>query len=227
MQIFESKFWYGARRIAMKKATARKAAVGQKVASSKKAAAKTSGPLSGQDHGVRVGDEVLKQRSGKTWAEWFPILDKAGAKKMNHTEISAVLHEKFGVPGWWCQMIAVGYEHSRGLRKLHESSAGFSASVSRTLGLGLKPLFAACADDKKRGAWLKGDKLVISTARPEKTVRGAWDGASRLEIRFYAKGKAKTQVVIDHMKLASSSDVEKMKAYWSENLERLREFAER
>ena len=176
---------------------------------------------------MRVGDDVLKPRTGKIWAEWFPILDKAGAKKMNHTEITDVLHEKYGVPGWWCQMVAVGYEHSRGLRQLHESSEGFSASVSRTLEVGVKPLFAACSDDKKRSAWLKGNKLVVSTARPEKTVRGAWDGASRLEIRFYPKGATKTQVVIDHMKLSSSADVEKLKAFWSENLERLREFAER
>jgi hypothetical protein len=211
----------------MKKVRAAKAPTGKKGSSSKKVAAKSSGPLSGQDHGVRVGDEVLKRRSGKTWAEWFPILDKAGAKKMNHTEIITVLQKKFGVPGWWCQMVAVGYEHSRGLRQLNESCGGFSASVSRTLGAAVKPLFAACSDDKKRGAWLSGDKLVVSTARPEKTVRGAWNGASRLEIRFYPKGAAKTQVVIDHMKLASSSDVEKMKAFWSENLDRLREFAER
>ena len=211
----------------MKKTAAKRSATGKKAASSKKVAAKSSGPLSGQDHGVRVGDDVLKQRTGKIWAEWFPILDKAGAKKMNHTEIAAVLKKKFGVPGWWCQMVAVGYEHSRGLRKLHESSAGFSSSVSRTLGVAVKPLFVACADEKKRGAWLKGNKLIVSTARLEKTVRGAWDGASRLEIRFYPKGAAKTQVVIDHMKLASSTDVEKMKAFWSENLERLREFAER
>jgi hypothetical protein len=205
----------------------KKFAPARKAASAKKAPVKSSGPLSGQDHGVRVGDDVLKQRTGKIWAEWFPILDKAGAKKMKHTEIATVLHEKFGVPDWWSQMVAVGYEHSRGLRELHESGAGFSASVSRTFDSALKPLFAACADDKKRGAWLKGDKLVVSTARPEKTVRGAWDGASRLEIRFYSKGAAKTQVVIDHMKLNSSAGVAKMKAFWSENLERLREYAHR
>jgi hypothetical protein len=212
----------------MKKVTAKKAAVGKKAKSSKEVKAKkSSGPLSGQDHGVRVGDEVLKERTGKIWAEWFPILDKAGAKKMNHTEIATVLHDKYGVPGWWCQMVAVGYEHSRGLRELHESSAGFSASVSRTLEVGVKALFAACADEKKREAWLKGDKLVVSTARPEKTVRGAWDGASRLEIRFYPKGAAKTQVVIDHMKLESRAQVEKIKAFWAESLDKLREFAER
>jgi hypothetical protein len=199
----------------------------KKVAVTKKATTKKSGPLRGQEHGVRVGDEVLRARTGKTWEEWFPILDKAGAKKMNHLEIFNVLQEKFKVPGWWAQMVAVGYEHSRGLRQIYESCGGFSANVSRTLAIGVNPLFAACADDKKRATWLKGDSLVISTARPGKTIRGAWNGASRLEIRFYPKGMAKTQVVIDHMKLSSGSEVEKMKAFWAEKLERLREFAER
>jgi hypothetical protein len=215
----------------MKKPAAKKAAArrkltpAKKVASSKKETAKTSGSLSGQDHGVRVGDEVLKERTGRIWAEWFPILDKVGAKKMNHTQITEVLREKFSVPGWWCQMVAVGYEHSRGLRELHESCGGFSASISRTFDVAVRPLFSWCVDDKKRAVWLAGDKLVVSTARPEKTVRGAWDGDSRLEIRFYPKGAGKTQVVIDHMKLSSSTDVEKMKAFWAANLERLREFA--
>jgi hypothetical protein len=170
---------------------------------------------------------MLKARTGKAWAEWFPILDKAGAKKLNHTEIASVLHEKFGVPGWWCQMVAVGYEHSRGLRQIYESCGGFSANVSRTLGFGVKLLFDACQDDKKRSKWLKGDALVISTARPGKTIRGAWDGQSRLEIRFYPKGTAKTQLVIDHMKLSSGVEVEKMKVFWAGTLERLREFAEK
>lgn len=203
-----------------------KKAAGKKAASAKQAAAGKSGQLRGQEHGVRVGDGVLKQRSGKTWAEWFPLLDKAGAKKMNHLQIFNLMQKKFKVPAWWSQMVAVGYEHSRGLREIYESCGGFSANVSRTLGVGVKKLFAACADDKKRGAWLRGDKLVISTARPEKTVRGAWDDVSRLEIRFHPKSTYKTQVVIDHMKLASRVDVEKMKAFWAESLERLRESAE-
>jgi hypothetical protein len=199
----------------------------KKVTVRKKVATKKSGPLRGQDHGVRVSDEVLKARTGKTWAEWFPILDKASAKKMNHLQILSLMQEKFKVPGWWSQMVAVGYEHSRGLREIYESCGGFSANISRTLAIGVKSLFAACADDKKRATWLKGDALVISTSRPGKTIRGAWNGASRLEIRFYSKGAAKTQVVIDHMKLSSGPEVEKMKAFWAQNLERLREFAER
>jgi hypothetical protein len=197
----------------------------KKTGAAKKVSSKQSGPLKGQNHGVRVGDAVLKERTGKTWDEWFPILDKAGASKMNHTRILTFLMEKFKVPGWWSQMVAVGYEHSRGLREIYESCGGFSANISRTFEVAVKPLFAACQHEKQRGAWLADDKLVVSTVQPGKTVRGAWDGGSRLEIRFYPKGAAKTQVVIDHMKLSSGEQVEKMKAYWAKNLERLKEFA--
>ena len=36
----------------------------------------------------RASDEAVKAKSGKTWAQWFKILDKAGAKKWAHREIS-------------------------------------------------------------------------------------------------------------------------------------------
>jgi hypothetical protein len=35
----------------------------------------------------RMSDEAVKSKTGKTWKEWFAILDKAGASKMSHQEI--------------------------------------------------------------------------------------------------------------------------------------------
>ena len=34
----------------------------------------------------RSSDEVVESEDGKVWAEWFEILDKAGAKKLQHKE---------------------------------------------------------------------------------------------------------------------------------------------
>src|SRR5215469_1117257 len=65
----------------------------------------------------RSSDEAVKAKTGKVWAEWFKILDKAGAKKMPHKEIALYLYEKQKLPAWWCQMVAVGYEQERGLRQ--------------------------------------------------------------------------------------------------------------
>lgn len=39
----------------------------------------------------RMSDDAVEAKTGKTWSYWFRLLDKAGAKKMNHQEIVAVV----------------------------------------------------------------------------------------------------------------------------------------
>jgi len=56
-------------------------------------------------------------------------------------------------------------------------------------------------------------------------VRGKW-GASRLSVGFYGKAADKTQVAVDHGKLASSRESAKMKSYWFAALGRLQNILE-
>ena len=86
----------------------------------------------------RFSDEAVEAKTGKVWAEWFQILDAAGAKKMSHPEMARYLYHEQKVPGWWCQMVAVEYEQKHGLREIHQSCSGdFTAGVSRTLPIPL------------------------------------------------------------------------------------------
>ena len=39
----------------------------------------------------RMSDAAVQAKTGKTWPEWFAVLDKAGAAKMTHKEIAAHL----------------------------------------------------------------------------------------------------------------------------------------
>ena len=174
----------------------------------------------------RSSDEAVKTKTGKVWAEWFKILDKAGAQKWPHTEIAACLYEKQTVSPWWSQMVAVEYEHERGIRQKFQKCDGeFSASGSRTMAAPMTKVYAAWTDEKLRKRWLPGGKLEITTATPGKYVRGKW-GVSRLSVGFYGKGAAKTQVAVDHGKLASSKESGKMKSYWFAALNRLQELLE-
>ena len=75
-----------------------------------------------------MSDEAVKAKTGKTWKEWFAILDKAGARKMTHKEIVQVLNSEHGVGPWWQQMVTVTYEHERGLRDRHEKPEGYQIS---------------------------------------------------------------------------------------------------
>ena len=173
----------------------------------------------------RMSDEAVKERTGKVWAEWFKILDKAGAKKWNHKEITGYLVDAGKAGPWWNQMIAVAYEHERGIREKFQKCDGeFAASGSRTLEVPMAKLFEAWTNEKLRERWLPGAEIEITTATPGKSVRAKWNGGrSRLSVNFYAKGAAKTQVAVDHMKLSSSKECAKMKGFWFEALNRLQE----
>jgi hypothetical protein len=171
---------------------------------------------------TQMSDEAVKARTGKVWAEWFEILDKAGAKKLDHKGITALLRKE-GVGPWWTQMIAVPYEHARGIREKFQKCDGeFAASGSRTLNVPIGTMYEAWTNEKLRRKWLPEAKIEITTATRNKSFRAKWhDGQSRLSVNFYAKGSGKAQAAVDHMKLANSKECAKMKNYWFEALNRL------
>lgn len=176
---------------------------------------------------ARMSDEAVKAKTGKDWKEWFAILDKAGAKKMTHQEIATYLHNKQGVGPWWTQMVTVTYEQQRGLRELHQKPGGFEISVSRTVNASLSKAYKSFANEKQRNSWLGEDGLVVRTATPNKSMRLTWnDGKTSLSVMFYAKDAGKSQVVVQHSKLADAKAAARMKKYWSNALDRLRESIE-
>ena len=171
----------------------------------------------------RMSDAAVKAKTGKTWKEWFEILDKGGASKLSHQEIVKYLHTQQGVGPWWQQMLTVTYEEARGLRERHQKPEGFQISVSRTVSVPLRKLYKAFANDGARKAWFGEDGLVVRTATTDKSMRVTWnDGKSSLEISFLAKGAGKSQVVVQHSKLPNSKASAKMKKYWGETLDRMR-----
>jgi uncharacterized protein YndB with AHSA1/START domain len=173
--------------------------------------------------GPRMSDDAVKAKTGKTWKQWFAILDKAGAHKMNHQEIVKYLSTKQGVGPWWQQMVTVTYEQARGLRERHQKPEGYQVSVSRIIKTPLAKLFKSVANEKARKAWLPENGLTIRKATPNKSIRITWnDGKSSLEINFYSKGNDKSQVVIQHSKLPDAKASAKMKDYWSKALDRMR-----
>lgn len=169
-----------------------------------------------------VSDDAVKAATGKTWAEWFALLDAAGAMQMNHTKMAAYLYEQLHCPEWWNQMVAVGYEQERGLRDKHQTPTGYQIRCSKTIGVPIRVLFEAWQNEETRYRWLDAP-LLIRKATPEKSVRITWvDGKSSLEVYFYPKGDARSLVSVQHRKLPDAMKAEQMKAHWAEALERLK-----
>ena len=173
--------------------------------------------------GPRMSDEAVNAKTGKTWKEWFAILDKAGARKMSHPEIVKYLHTKHDVGPWWQQMVTVTYEQARGMRELHQKPGGYAVSVSRTINVPLTKLYKTFVNEKTRKTWLNEDGLVVRKATTNKSMRVTWnDGKTSVEIGFFPKGENKSQVAVQHSKLADAKASAKMKSYWAKALDRLR-----
>ena len=188
-----------------------------------KTTTKSSPNKSTTKSGPRMSDAAVKAKTGKTWKEWFAILDKAGARKMTHQDIVKFLSSKHTVGPWWQQMVTVNYEQQSGMRQNHERPEGFQISVSRTVDATVGKLYKSFATESARDTWLNEAGLVVRKATSNKSMRVTWkDGKTSLEINFYPRETGKSQVVVQHSKLPNTAAATRMKTYWARALDRLR-----
>jgi hypothetical protein len=174
----------------------------------------------------QMSDEVVQSKTGKTWDEWFAILDAAGGREMDHKEVVAYLSAEHEVGPWWQQMVTVTYERARGKRVKHETPSGFHVSGSRTINVPVSRLFAAWNDEAVRRRWLPEADFTVRKATPKKSLRLAWGDGTKVEVNLYPKGESKSQVSVEHLKLPDAQEATRRKAWWSEALDRLRETLE-
>lgn len=168
-----------------------------------------------------ISSDAVAARTGKGWDEWFRILDAEGAAALPHKRIAELLHTKHKVPDWWAQMVTVGYEQARGLRKLHQKPGGFEASSNKTVPVPVAELYRHFHDARLRSKWLGKAKLTVRKATENKSMRVTWEDGTNVDIYFWAKGEAKSSVQIQHNKLAGEAAVQRSKAFWKEALGRL------
>lgn len=203
---------------AKRRATGTKSAAG----SAAKRAASRAFALAG------VGTDAVAKATGKAWDTWLALLDAAGAAKMPHKAIAKLLAERFGVPGWWSQMIAVGYEQARGLRQPNQKVDGFAANASRTVAAGLERLCGAWTDPALRSMWLGAVPVEIRRATDGRSIRLAWKGGeSTVEVHFARKAPGRSQVAVQHGKLKDRAAFERQKAFWGGALDRLKALLEK
>ena len=176
----------------------------------------------------KISDEAVKKSTGKIWKQWFSALNKAGAKKMEHKSIAKLLHTKYGLSGWWSQMVTVQYEQEIKGRKKHEKTEGFQISKSITIPFPVLKVFNAVNTPAKRIIWLNDPGIAITKFTKNKSIRGKWvDRKTNIEFQFYLKDIHKTQLVVQHSKISSSTEAEKLKTYWSKQLRNLKNHLEK
>ncbi len=169
-----------------------------------------------------TSDSAVRKATGRTWQQWFRVLDEGDAAKRSHTATARLLVSEHGVTNWWAQSITVAYQQARGLRAPGQHADGFTVTASKTVGVPVERLFEAFEDGALRKRWLKGAKLRLRTATPSRSARFDWeDGSTRVAIGFIKKGETKSTVALAHERLPDARKAAEMKAWWRERLAEL------
>jgi uncharacterized protein YndB with AHSA1/START domain len=165
-----------------------------------------------------VSTDAVARRTGKTWDDWFEVLDSAGAATLDQRGIVAILAQKHGIGPWWQQMIAVGYESLRAKSEKPAAEGGFHINETCTLVAPLARAFKLWNDASERARWLADDRFVVKSATPGKTLRARWGkGNSQVAVSF-AERAGKTEVSVEHQNIESRAAADQMKAYWQKKL---------
>ncbi len=75
-----------------------------------------------------ITDKVVVAKTRKTMAEWFDVLDKKGAKKLDSHGIYELVMSIDGLKPlgeWNCGLLSTSYQWDRGLRGRGEKKDGF------------------------------------------------------------------------------------------------------
>lgn len=170
-----------------------------------------------------VSDGTVQSKTGRSWAEWVETLDAFGGKDKPHREVAAYVHAQ-GVSDWWSQSVTVGYERIHGLRAIGQKRAGtWEMSKSRTFPVPVSTLYAAFANARKRAKWLPDVKLTIRTSQKDRSMRITWPDGTSVDVGFFPKSDAKSMVAVSHTKLAEKGAADRLKAYWAERLDALKD----
>ena len=173
-----------------------------------------------------ISTAAVAKATGHGWNYWLRALDKAGAATLPHREIVKVLASTLGLKSpWWLQMITVGYEQARGLRRPNQKPAGFVATVSRTVAVPIGALYSAWLEGR-RGDWLP-EAIEVRRATLNKSMKVTWPDGSGVDVNFYAKGGNKTVVAIEQAKLPDEGAVAAVKQLWGSALDQLKSTLER
>lgn len=164
-------------------------------------------------------DEVVAERTGRSWREWVRHLDGLGAASMPHREIVQRVSAAGGVSDWWSQMVTVGYERIKGLREIGQRRGGtYDVNKSRTLPVPVGRLYRAFRDARLRRRWLTDGELEVRKATPEKSMRCTWEDGLPVDVYFTAKGEEKSRVSLQHRKLPSKDAADRVREEWSARL---------
>ena len=166
-------------------------------------------------------------------ADWISLLDARDGRALPHKDIARLLHDEFGVPGWWSQMVTVEYERAIGRREVGQRESGeFRTTMSRTVHATIEGTLERWIERLPATGEAAGFDGVVFASEPTPggtEKRRTWrvdlaDGArvtayvsarvSRAGADTAASAAPASVLAVEVSRLDSTDDIARWKAFW-------------
>lgn len=166
-----------------------------------------------------LSDLDVISKTGRSWDQWFEVLDEAGALQLERKAIARLLSEKFRVGPFWRRQVIVEYERARGRRARH--AAGNSVHITRTMDVDLAKAYAASIHSKGRRRWFPPGVVEVLSAVENTSLHATWGQSAHLDIGFRPRQDAKIVVTVHLSQLEHEEDIERQRSVWKKALIKL------
>lgn len=189
-----------------------------------------------------VTDESCKASTGKTFGEWFAVIEEFGPAQ-GRREVVQHLYNLMGrgKDTWWATTVWVEYERSKGIVNKKDGLAeGYNICSTKTIAASVDDVYEAWTQEGKN-AWLGcnvaaegadysdagGNQGKWVRLRPGKDVRLNWQTAgvetpTNIDAVFSDKGKGKTGIIVNHNRIQTRAEADGLRAAWAEAMDRLK-----
>jgi hypothetical protein len=172
--------------------------------------------------GAREPDAVIKAATGRSWAQWFRLLDRFDVAEAGHSATVRHLADEHDCPRWWRQRIAGAYAEARGL--LSPPARSLAANTSRTLSVSIDDLYRAW-QGRAPGKWLQ-TKFKVHRANANRSLRLDWPDQHQRRDLLLGQGRAPQPGQRHAPPARDAAEVAAKKAFWSDALDKLQAILE-
>ena len=202
-----------------------------------------------QNDTPEISDAIVKEKTGKTLKAWFAELDKAGGLETGRRDLVSAIYEAANKDVWWSTTLVVEYERAKGQKEKDGKPTGYSICSTKTIAAPLERVFGAFGDAAQLDQWLgpktkidfkeggsfangDGDRGTFKRIRANKDIRLAWENdklapGTAVDVMFADKGKGKTGITLNHTRIQSRRDADRVREAWSAAFEQLKALLEK
>ena len=178
------------------------------------ARARSTGTQGTHSRGSSMNKQLVAT-TGRSFDDWFDILDNAGAENWPHWKIKRYLGGKRKNDEWWASAVAEAYERARGVNPAHST---YSARATKTVPATCAEVWALIDNEDERRAWLDIELEERSRQAQSALYCELADGSkvtiSLRENPRAADNEHSTLVTIRHSGLANEASLDETKAFW-------------